>query len=322
MVFMGSDPIALPLLEWLTNDAQDRVALISVYTQPDRPAGRGQKVVANAIKQWAAHRGIPVYQPSKLDRGVREDLAAQSPDVALVMAYGHILGEKFMAVPRLGTLNLHASILPSYRGASPIQSAVMQGDTESGVSLMRIVRELDAGPVADIERVPVAAGDTAADLEVRLSQACVPLVARNLDPLRKGDLEFVEQDHAAASFCHRLTKADGVLDFSRSAAVLAARINGLHPWPGVRVKVGDHSIRLGGALADSKTEVGAAVPGEVVQADSEGLAVASGEGILRLTKLQRPGGRMLPAADFLRGFVIDRGMVLPSELMPDLITPA
>jgi len=307
LVFLGSDPIALPLLDWLwqTPEGRASVQLVGVFTQPDRPVGRGQKITANAIKQWALARGLPVYQPEKLDAAGRDTLAALRPDLSLVMAYGHILRDEFIDTPRLGTLNLHASILPAYRGASPIQTAVANGERETGLSLMRIVRELDAGPVADVERVPIAPLDTALDVEAKLAAACVPLLARNLPKLAKGELVFREQDHAKATFCRRLEKSDGVLDFTRPAAELAARINGLFPWPTCSFQVGGKSIKCG--LADVATNVGPSIAaqatesGTVLGADADGLLISTGEGILRVRRLQRPGGQMLPAADFLRG---------------------
>jgi methionyl-tRNA formyltransferase len=313
---MGSDPIALPLLEWLAGEGSAEI--IAVYTQPDRPTGRGQKVVANAIKNWALAQGIPVHQPAKLNREERETYATLAPDLALVMAYGHILSEAFIAIPRLGTVNLHASILPDYRGASPIQSAVCSGDTETGISLMRIVRELDAGPVGDVERVSIDPADTALEVETKLSKACVPLVSRNLAAIATGKLSFTEQEHTRATYCRKLTKADGVLDFAQPAGELAARINGLHPWPGVRVEIGGQLVRLGGASSSEQSTD--AAPGAVLDTGSETLAVATGQGTLQLTQLQRPGGRMLPTTDFLRGFPIAPGTVLPSAPMPTLVT--
>ena len=240
IVFLGSDAIALPCLEWLAGEGQGVGEVVGVYTQPDRPSGRGQQVTPNAIKQWALGRGLPVRQPDRLNPAEQAALAEFKADVALVMAYGHILKDEFIATPRLGTLNLHASLLPRYRGASPIQTAVASGDSVTGVTLMRIVRALDAGPVADEERVPIQPLNTAAEVEARMARACVPLVARALPRLAAGQLEFREQDHAAATYCRRLTKADGALDFTRPAVELAARINGLYPWPGCRCRRTSH----------------------------------------------------------------------------------
>jgi hypothetical protein len=173
LVFMGSDSIALPLLDWLTGEGSVTTRLLAIYTQPDRPTGRGQKVEPGPIKQWALAHGVPVRQPEKLSDEERTWLAAQQADVGLVMAYGHILREAFLATPRLGTLNLHASILPKYRGASPIQTAVVCGERETGVTFMRVVRQLDAGPVADVERV----ADYIAVLDHGVLRACCPVEA-------------------------------------------------------------------------------------------------------------------------------------------------
>lgn len=317
LVFLGSDAIALPLLEWLAGEGREHADVIAVFTQPDRAVGRGQQVRANAIKQWGQAHGLPVFQPEKLTEDVRQQLAALRPDVALVMAYGHILKDDFIATPRLGTLNLHTSLLPEYRGASPIQSAVADGRIETGVTLMRIVRELDAGPVADVERVPVAPLATALDVEALLARACVPLLARNLPRLAAGTLQFREQDHAAATFCRKLSKDDGRLDFHQPAAVLAARINGLFPWPVCAVAYTGQDIRFG--QADAVEDTPTAAPGTIVGGDAAGLCIATGQGTLRVHRLQRPGGRMLPAGEFLRGLPMPAGTVLASSPMPVLV---
>lgn len=315
LVFLGSDPIALPLLGWLAGEGRGVAEVVAVFTQPDRPVGRGQKVQANEIKAWAVARGLPVLQPEKLTPDVRAQLAAFGADVALVMAYGHILRDDFIGTPRLGTLNLHTSLLPKYRGASPIQTAIVRGERETGVSLMRIVRKLDAGPVADVERVTIAPLDTARDIDAKLGAACVPLLARALPKLAAGTLVFREQDEAAATPCRKLAKDDGAIDWAAPAAALAARINGLYPWPTCVAEINGQPIKLGLAdVADVSGE--SAAPGTVLAPDAHGLRVAAGEGVLRLRRLQRPGGRMLEAAEFLRGFSVAPGTVLASRPMP------
>lgn len=318
VVFMGSDPVGLPLLDWLAGDGAAVARLGGLVTGPDRPSGRGQEVRPNAVKAWASGRPVPVLQPEKLDAAVLGALAALRPDVVLVVAYGHILREPFIALPRLGTLNLHASLLPRYRGASPIQTAVACGDRTTGMTLMRIVRELDAGPVAGVESVPIGSLDTALEVEARLAAAAVPLVARSLPALALGQLAFEPQDHAVATFCRRLRKEDGVLDFGAPAGALAARINGLNPWPSVHVQVAGAQIKLG--LADALARADPGPPGRVLGTDGVGLLVAAGSGVLRLRRLQRPGGRMLDAPDFLRGLPIAAGTVLASQPMPELVS--
>jgi methionyl-tRNA formyltransferase len=316
-VFLGSDAISLPLLDWLVGpEGGSLVELTAIYTQPDRPVGRGQKIQANAIKQWGLARGLPVHQPEKITPEVRAAYAASAPELALVMAYGHILRDDFIAAAPLGTLNFHASLLPAYRGASPIQTAVARGERETGVSLMRIVRQLDAGPVADREAVCIERLDTALEIEQKLAAACVPLLARALPRLLAGGLAFVEQDHAAATFCRKLAKEDAALDFAAPASALAARINGLNPWPAAQVEWQGQPLKFG--LADAID--GSAAPGEVVGADPEGLLIGTGGGgLLRVRRLQKPGGKLLPAADFLRGSPLAPGTVFASRPMPALV---
>lgn len=319
IVFLGSDPIALPLLDWLAGEGAGEGTVVGVFTQPDRPAGRGQQVQPNAIKRWAEARHVPVLQPARLGPPEQGQLAALGADVALVMAYGHILRPAFIDTPRLGTLNLHTSILPRYRGASPIQTAVAAGETETGVTLMRIVPELDAGPVAEVARVPIGPRDTAVEVEARLAQACVPLLARCLPRLAAGQLAFTPQDAAQATFCRRLEKADGVLDFTAPAAALAARINGLFPWPVCAITLAGQPVRLG--LAEARPDDPGQPPGTVLGADRGGLLVATGAGTLGLARLQRPGGRILPADEFLRGCPVPAGTRLASHPMPPLVSP-
>ena len=321
IVFLGSDAIARPLLAWLRTEGTEHADVVAVFTQPDRAVGRGQKIQSNAIADWGHAFGLPVFQPEKLTEDVRQQLTALHADLALVMAYGHILRDDFIATPRLGTLNLHTSLLPKYRGASPIQSAIACGERETGVSLMRIVRKLDAGPVADVERVPIAALDTALDVEAKLAAASVPLVARALPRLARGELDFREPDGALVTHCRKLEKEDGMLDFAAPAATLATRINGLFPWPSCSVEVNSQPVKLG--LADAAPGqchlLGDTLPGQVLGAEAAGLLVATGSGILRLRRLQRPGGKMLAGAEFLRGFPIAAGTRLASRPMRELV---
>jgi len=321
IVFMGSDAIALPALGWLTGGGRREAEIVGVFTQPDRAAGRGQQVRANAIKLWALDRGLPVLQPPKVGAAERARLAALQPDLVLVMAYGHILRQDVIDTPRVGILNLHTSLLPAYRGASPIQTAIAAGETVTGVTLMRLVLALDAGPVAAVERVPIGPLDTALELADRLGRACVPLLAGCLPRIAAGSQAFTLQDDARATYCRRLEKSDGGLDFNAPAATLAARINGLMPWPGCSVTLNGQTMRVGLADVCHLLYDKPARAGEVVGADADGLLVGTGQGVLRLRRLQRPGGRMLGADDFLRGFPVAPGTQLPSVPMPALMAP-
>lgn len=316
LVFMGSDSIALPVLDALVS-LPDAPEVVAVYTQPDRAHGRGQKVRANPIKEWASAHGIPVHQPVRLGEDDRLAFASLGADLVLVMAYGHILSQAWLDTPSGGFFNLHTSLLPRFRGASPIQATIVDGCDRGGVTLMRLVARMDAGPMVDREAVPIGDLETAAELEGKLARACVPLVLRNCEAMFQGGISLQDQDEAAVTYTRKLRKTDGVLDFAASAAILARRINGLHPWPGVVVEVEGIPVRC--ALADALEGDSLPAPGTVLDADAMGLRIATGEGILRLRRLQRPGGRMLDAIDFLRGFPIAAGRVLPSKPMPRLI---
>lgn len=319
VVFMGSDGIALPALDWLAGGTTRHAKVVGVFTQPDRPAGRGQKVAPNVIKTWAIDRDIPVLQPERLGAPEREQLAAMKPDLVLVMAYGQILRQEVIDTPRLGTYNLHTSILPAYRGASPIQTAICCREKETGVTLMRMVLRLDAGPIAGVEHVAIGPRETAADLERKLAQACVPLLERCLPGIAAGTQEFTPQDDARATYCRRLDKTDGVLDFHAPAASLAARINGLAPWPGCSVEINSQAVKVGLADMVSLPAYEPAAPGEVMGLHEGGLLVGTGERKLRLLQLQRAGGRMLRADEFLRGFPVAPGTKLASLPMPPLV---
>jgi len=319
-VFMGSDPIALPLLESLLNEHKEKCTCIGVFTQPDRPSGRGQKVEPNAIKCWAEKNALPIHQPEKFSEEDRLKLIALNPDLTLVMAYGHILRDPVIAVPHLGTYNLHTSLLPHLRGASPIQTAVALGEKITGVTLMRIVRELDAGPIVDQERVNIEILDTATDLESKLAKACIPLVSRNLDKIIAKTATLTDQDKSKVTFCRRLTKEDQYLDFNNAAAALAARINGLNPWPSTSVEMKGQTVKIGLADSVNADDQSPKEPGVLLGSDEFGLLIQCKHGVLRLRQLQRPGGRMLAAQDFLRGFPVEPGTCLTSKPMKDIIS--
>ncbi|MDQ8202874.1 methionyl-tRNA formyltransferase [Pelagicoccus sp. SDUM812003] len=318
MIFMGSDPIALPALNAIWEGECGDIELLAIYTQPDRPRGRGKKVAPNEIKTWALERGLPVHQPEKMRKEQRLEIEAMQLDSILVMAFGHLLSQKLIETPRYGIWNLHTSLLPKYRGASPIQCAVASGDAETGVSLMEMVREMDAGPVLDVEKVSIEAEDTALDVEAKLSAACVPLLRRGLPLIHRGEATSLPQDESQVSFVRKLGKEDGELDFRVEGRELAKRINGLFPWPGARARLGDLVIKIGLATWDEADCSGQ--PGEVLDLESRGLKVACGTGSVFLKRLQRPGGKMLDAADFMRGFELPEKSVFESKQMPPLVT--
>jgi methionyl-tRNA formyltransferase len=312
---MGSDPIALPMLRHLRANRKSDLRIEAVFTQPDRKAGRGMKLQANAIKTWAIDNGIAVHQPRKCGEAETALLKQLGIDLVLVMAYGQILPRHLLEAPPRGALNFHASLLPRLRGASPIHTAVAIGLEETGVSLMRIVPKLDAGPVADVERVPIGAEDTAPDIHARLGQACVPLIDRCLPRIADESIQFTEQDSARVTYCRIIEKTDRCLDFNSSAQVLANRVRAFVPWPGTAFPVDDVEIRILAARAVDHS--GDEVPGTLL-ADADGVRICCAEGALELIQLQRPGGKPLPTDAFVHGFPLTSGRVVESREMRPL----
>ncbi len=308
LVFYVSDAIALPSLDFLLGEGADSYELVGVLTQPDRPSGRGKKLRPNPVKAWAAEKGLPVREPEK--PGEAEVKWARRADLALVMAYGHILSRSLLDAPACGTFNLHGSLLPAFRGASPAETALALGEKETGVTLMRVVPRMDAGPLVDAEAVTVKPDADGPSLRLELAAACVPLLRRNLPAFLAGEAAETPQDEASATYCRKLRKADGTLDFRASAPVLARRVAAFRGWPGSRFTCGDVVVKVGDAQA---LEVPALAPGEVGETEGFPLVVGTGRGSLALLELQRPGGRMMPAADFLRGFPLSPGDILPEQ---------
>lgn len=310
IIFMGSDPVALPMLEHLRTQT-DRMHLAGVVTQPDRRSGRGMALTRGPIKTWAHERKIPLLQPAIIDHLCMGWLRDMKPDLIIVMAFGQILRQELLDLPRLGCVNLHGSLLPAYRGASPLETALAQGETHTGVTLMRIVRALDAGPICDSQSFPIDASDQAGDLYRKAANACVPLIERNLDALLDGTAAFKPQDPALVSYCRLLTRDDAAIDFTLPAATVAARVRAFTPWPGGAFHARDTVVKVAGL--QPLPEAADATPGTILGLRGEGLAVACGDGTtLAIGELQKPGSRMMPARDFLNGFPLPTGTVLAS----------
>ena len=317
-IFMGSDAIALPLLEEIRSSFSADVNLAGVFTQPDRRSGRGMKLRPNAIKRWAEASGIPVRQPDVIGEAEIRWMTRLKCELIIVMAYGQILRRPVLDLPALGAINFHASLLPAYRGASPIQAAIANSDVKTGVSAMRMIRRLDAGPVVDREEVPIGVDDTAEIVAENIAAACCPLAVRALPGVLTRSAAGEPQDERASTFTRMLHRNDGELDFSAPARILHDRIRALQPWPGAYFTVNETRCRIGTSVFDMSSRDAELAPGKVVESGSGGLAVATGRGLLRLLRLQRPGGRMLKAADFLRGFPISPGSVLEGGRMRPL----
>ncbi len=276
-----------------------------VLTQPDRPAGRGQKLQMSPVKQLALAHGLAVHQPERLkDPASHQALRAASADILVVAAYGLILPQAVLDIPRLGCVNIHASLLPRWRGAAPIQRAIEAGDGETGVTLMRMEAGLDTGPMLLKQAVAIAADDNAASLHDKLAALGARLV---VDGLRRFDqLVPVAQPIEGVTYAAKIDKAEALLDFWRPADELAHRIRAFDPFPGAAAVLDGATIKLWRAEVVEAITAGGA-PGTVLAADGKGIVVACGKGALRVTELQKPGGKRLSAADLLRGFALTPG---------------
>ncbi|WP_426286334.1 methionyl-tRNA formyltransferase [Luteibacter sp. E-22] len=296
VVFAGTPEFAVPCLEACRASGADVVA---VYTQPDRPAGRGRKLAASPVKEAALAAGIPVEQPESFKAEAdRERLAAYAPDLMVVVAYGLILPRKVLAIPRLGCWNVHASLLPRWRGAAPIQRAILAGDSESGVDLMQMEAGLDTGPVLVERRTPIGADDTGGSLHDRLSALGAEALTEGLRRTLAGETLMPRaQPEDGVMYAHKLDKAEARLDFSLPAAELERKVRAFDPWPVAEADVAGERLRIWAAHA---IEGVPGVPaGEVIAASRAGIDVACAEGALRLTAVQRAGGRRIGAADYL-----------------------
>ena len=295
LIFAGTPDFAVPSLQALL-DAGYSVA--AIYTQPDRPAGRGRQVRASPLKVCAAAAGVPVYQPVTLrDAAAQAEFAALQPDLLVVAAYGLILPPAVLAIPRLGCINVHASLLPRWRGAAPIHWALLAGDVETGVSIMQMDAGLDTGPVLARTGYPIPRGITGGDLYERLARLGAETLLATLPDLLAGRLIPEPQNESLVTYAPKLDKAELELDWSRPALELERRVLAFNPYPVARTPLGDQTLRIWRAQAE--VEPTTAPPGTVLREASDGIVVAAGSGVLRLTEVQLPGGRPLPVAAFL-----------------------
>ncbi|WP_291586486.1 methionyl-tRNA formyltransferase [Comamonas sp. UBA7528] len=321
VIFAGTPDFARVALERLLAAGFD-VPL--VLTQPDRPAGRGMKLQASPVKQCALEHGIRVEQPRslRLDGKYPEDAAAARQalldacaDVMVVAAYGLILPQWVLDLPPRGCLNIHASLLPRWRGAAPIHRAIEAGDTETGVTIMQMDIGLDTGDMCVLERLPIAQDDTTGSLHDKLATLGGRLIVEALEMSACGGLHRTPQPAEGVTYAHKIEKAESAMDWRLSASVLDRRLRAFSPFPGGSTQLGEETIKLWAAVPEDFD--GSAQPGQVLAADAQGVLVACGEGALRLTQLQRAGGKKLAAADFLRGFELPVGSQLQLPHLPE-----
>ncbi len=298
IVYFGTPAFAVPPLEALLSSRHPVVAVVS---QPDRPRGRGQQVQPTPTHEIAAAHGIPVLQPAKIrDEAFLNEIRALQPDLGVVAAFGRILPDDLLAIPRLGMINVHASILPRYRGAAPVQRAVLAGDAETGVTIMRIVSELDAGPTFASATVPIPPDATSGDIEAVVSQLGARILLPIIEDLAGGRARETPQDASRATFAPKVTKAEGVIDWNEPAATIHNKVRGLQPWPLASTrKGGNRYVIRRSIVSNERTDL---PPGAVVRARGDDLAVAAGSGtVLKIVEIQPEGRRPMTVREFLAG---------------------
>ncbi len=287
-----------------------------VLTQPDRPAGRGMKLQHSAVKQYALSHGIELIQPRSLRLDgkaqadatlAREALVRAQADAMVVAAYGLILPQWVLDLPRLGCLNIHASLLPRWRGAAPIHRAIEAGDSQTGVTIMQMDAGLDTGPMLMTGRVPIAQTDTTGTLHDKLAALGGRLIVQTLERADRGELDPVAQPDTGVTYANKIDKAEAIVDWAEPAAVIERRFRAFDPFPGATAALGGETLKLWSARVIAPAPAPLAAPGTVLGADAEGITVACGQGNLLLTTLQRPGGKRMPAAQFLHGFGLRPG---------------
>jgi len=275
-----------------------------VLTQPDRPAGRGLTLQASPVKQLALKHGLTLHQPSSLkSEATRQPIIDARSDIMVVAAYGLILPQAALDIPHLGCLNIHASLLPRWRGAAPIQRAILAGDAETGVTIMRMEAGLDTGPMLLKESLPIADTDSAGNLHDKLAEMGARLIVEALARLERGDRSGAIQPAEGVTCAAKLAKAEAVLDWRQAAIQLDRAVRAFNPFPGATAQIDGQAVKIWRA----ELAPGAGEPGLVLAAGAEGIVVACGEGALRLIELQKSGGKRLPAADFLHGFALKSG---------------
>jgi methionyl-tRNA formyltransferase len=294
-VFMGTPEFALATLEGLLDFGLN---LVGVYTQPDRPSGRGKKLTPPPVKVLAESRGLAVYQPLKLrEPEVVSELQALAPDLIVVVAYGQILPKSVLAIPQYGCINVHASLLPAYRGAAPINKAIIDGRTETGITTMLMDVSLDTGDMLVKKVTAIGPYETAGQLHDRLALLGREAMEETLRQVCAGNLRPEKQDDALSCYAPMLKKEDGRIDWNRSALAIHNQVRGLDPWPGAYTHLDDEILKI----ADTVPEEGDGASGTVVSAGPEGVRVACAKGILKIGALQLPGKKRLSAGEFLRG---------------------
>ena len=300
VVFMGTPDIAATCLKKILADGFD---VVGIYTQPDRPKGRGMKLVASPVKEVAVAAGIPVFQPENFrEEETVEQLRALQPDICAVVAYGRILPQKVLDVPKYGCINIHASLLPKYRGSAPYQWAVLDGLTETGVTAMYLTREMDAGDIIDVSKTPIGENETAGELLDHLAVLGAELLSRTLTRFESGKVPATPQDAAGVSYAPMLDKSMCPIDWTKTAQQVHNHVRGLHPWPVATMELQGKTFKV----HETRVVEGSGKPGEILSLTKTGLRIACGEGAVEIISLQAEGGKRMAAPDYFRGHPLER----------------
>ena len=301
IVFMGTPAIAATCLQRLYGAGHE---IVGVYTKPDTPRNRGMKLMQSEVKQTALALGLPVFQPETFrDDAVCDELRALAPELIAVVAYGKILPQRVLDIPKLGCINIHASILPQLRGAAPIQWAILNGLPETGVTAMYMARQLDAGDIIDISRTPLMPDETSEELTARLAELGAELLVKTVKAIGDGTAARTPQDEAAATYAPMLTKEMSPIDWTRPAAELLNQIRGLIPWPVASMLLQGRRFKI--YRAEPQPGKADAEPGRVLELNKQGLVIACADGALLITELQADGGKRMRAVDYFRGHPLE-----------------
>ena len=307
LIFMGTPDFSLPTLKALIRHGHH---IPAVVTQPDRPKGRGKKMTPPPVKMLAVEQGIEVLQPERAsEASFCEQIESMEPDLIIVVAFGQILKKRLLAIPEWGVINIHASLLPRYRGAAPIQWAILNGDARTGLTVMRMDEGLDTGPILFQDPVSILDDETAGDLHDRLAHRSGDLIIKALNRMSEGDVKEMPQDNAAATYAPKIEKSMCVVDWKKPAGKVSALIRALDPMPGAFTTRQGKNIKLFSSrvIDTGRPEV---IPGRVVGMGGDGLIVESGQGAVEIGKMQYPGKKRLSAKDFLLGFPLPGGTIL------------
>lgn len=300
VVFMGTPDIAATCLKQIIADGFE---VAGVYTQPDRPKGRHMKMQISPVKEVALRHDIPVFQPENFrEEETVEQLKALKPDICAVVAYGRILPQKVLDVPKLGCINIHASVLPKYRGSAPYQWAVLNGEKETGVTAMYLIREMDAGDIIETSKTPIGENETAGQLLDRLAVLGADLLSKTLTRFREeGRVPATPQEAGKATFAPMLEKTMCPIDWNQSAQQVHDHVRGLHPWPVATMELGGKTFKV----HETRIVPGTGKPGEILGLTKTGLKIACGDGTVEITSLQAEGGKRMAAPDYFRGHPLD-----------------